>query len=213
MLVAPSVLGADFANMGQAVIAADKAGADIFHLDVMDGHFVPNITLGADMIKAIRPLTKLPFEAHMMVTNPEMWLDSFAEAGIKRFLIHFESEGNIYRLIQKIKEKDLEAGIVINPGTTVATIKEFLPIVDQVLVMTVNPGFGGQKFIPQMADKVSELCQIKKYNHSNFKIEVDGGINDQTIAKVKEAGADIVVAGSYVFGDPASMKERIASLK
>lgn len=212
MKIAPSILSADFANLERDIQVVEKGGADLLHVDVMDGHFVPNLTFGPSMVEAIRPVTSLPLDVHLMVSDPEMWIPAFAKAGADTMLVHVEATQHIHRAMQLIRSHQVKAGVVINPGTPVSLIEPILPIVDQVLVMTVNPGFGGQKFLPEMADKVAALAEMRAAAGLNFKIEVDGGVSDQTIEVVAKAGADIAVAGSYVYqaADPAA---QIATLK
>lgn len=212
MKIAPSILSADFANLERDIQVVEKGGADLLHVDVMDGHFVPNLTFGPSMVEAIRPVTSLPLDVHLMVSDPEMWIPAFAKAGADTMLVHVEATPHIHRAMQLIRSHQVKAGVVINPGTPVSLIEPILPIVDQVLVMTVNPGFGGQKFLPEMADKVAALAEMRAATGLNFKIEVDGGVSDQTIEVVAKAGADIAVAGSYVYqaADPAA---QIATLK
>ncbi|KRO18591.1 ribulose-phosphate 3-epimerase [Lacticaseibacillus saniviri] len=212
MKIAPSILSADFANLERDIQVVEKGGADLLHVDVMDGHFVPNLTFGPSMVEAIRPVTSLPLDVHLMVSDPEMWIPAFAKAGADTMLVHVEATPHIHRAMQLIRSHQVKAGVVINPGTPVSLIEPILPIVDQVLVMTVNPGFGGQKFLPEMADKVADLAEMRAATGLDFKIEVDGGVSDQTIEVVAKAGADIAVAGSYVYqaADPAA---QIATLK
>ncbi|MHA3066305.1 ribulose-phosphate 3-epimerase [Lacticaseibacillus saniviri] len=212
MKIAPSILSADFANLERDIQVVEKGGADLLHVDVMDGHFVPNLTFGPSMVEAIRPVTSLPLDVHLMVSDPEMWIPAFAKAGADTMLVHVEATPHIHRAMQLIRSHQVKAGVVINPGTPVSLIEPILPIVDQVLVMTVNPGFGGQKFLSEMADKVAALAEMRAAAGLDFKIEVDGGVSDQTIEVVAKAGADIAVAGSYVYqaADPAA---QIATLK
>ena len=190
--IAPSILSADFGNFARDVKQLEAAGADLVHIDVMDGHFVDNLTFGAGVVSALRSQTSLFFDAHMMVENPEKYVDDFAKAGADSMSIHVEATNHIHGALQKIKNAGMKASVVINPGTPVEAIKTVLPLVD-------NPGFGGQKFIPEMMDKVRELTQIRTDKKLNFEIEVDGGIDDQTIQVAKAAGANVFVAGSFVF--------------
>ena len=205
--IAPSILSADFSRLGEEVIAIDKAGADWVHIDVMDGIFVPNITFGPAVMKSIRNKTNLVFDVHLMITQPERYIEEFVKAGADMITIHVESTLHPHRVLQQIKSYGVKAGIVLNPGTSPETIKYLINDVDMVLVMSVNPGFGGQTFIESSVEKIKELRKM----NPNIDIEVDGGITDKTIGKCIEAGANIFVAGSYVFkGDYA---ERIANLK
>lgn len=205
--IAPSILSADFSRLGEEVIAIDKAGADWVHIDVMDGIFVPNITFGPAVMKSIRDKTNLVFDVHLMITQPERYIEEFVKAGADMITIHVESTLHPHRVLQQIKSCGVKAGIVLNPGTSPETIKYLINDVDMVLVMSVNPGFGGQTFIESSVEKIKELRKM----NPNVDIEVDGGITDKTIGKCIEAGANIFVAGSYVFkGDYA---ERIANLK
>lgn len=197
--IAPSILSADFGNFARDVKRLESAGADLVHIDVMDGHFVDNLTFGAGVVSALRAQTHLFFDVHMMVENPEKYVEDFAKAGADSMSIHVEATHHIHGALQKIKNAGMKASVVINPGTSVEAIKTVLPLVDMVLVMTVNPGFGGQKFIPEMMDKVRELAQIRTDKKLDFEIEVDGGIDDQTIKVAKAAGANVFVAGSFIF--------------
>lgn len=206
MKIAPSLLSADFANLEKEVREIEKSGADLLHLDMMDGHFVPNLTFGVPIINAIRKHTKLPFDIHMMVFNPEKYLGELEKVGVQMISFHQEASIHQDRIIQEIKERKIKVGIAINPATSINNIEPILPILDYVLIMSVNPGFGGQKFIYYTLEKVKKLKKIIQNNGYNTLIEVDGGIKAENIQLLKDAGADICVAGSAVFGKPDRKK-------
>ncbi|MDL2431892.1 ribulose-phosphate 3-epimerase [Streptococcus sp. SC1] len=197
--IAPSVLSADYANFETELKKLEASGAEYAHLDVMDGHFVPNISFGAGVVASMRPHSKMVFDCHLMVSNPEHHIEEFARAGADIISIHVEATPHIHGALQKIRAAGVKPSVVINPGTPVEAIKNVLNLVDQVLVMTVNPGFGGQAFLPETMGKIRELVALRESNQLNFDIEVDGGIDDKTIQMAREAGANIFVAGSYVF--------------
>ncbi len=187
--LAPSILAADFARLGEQVREADQAGADRIHVDVMDGHFVPNISMGPVVVKALRPVTKLPLEVHLMIEEPIRYLDAFAEAGADSMLVHVENAVNLHRTVQHIKSLGKKAGVVLNPATSPVAIAEILPDVDLILVMTVNPGFGGQKFIANTLGKIRRIRQMIDQSKRDIELEVDGGIDAETTPQVVEAGA------------------------
>ena len=202
--IAPSILSADYANFESELKKLEATGAEYAHIDIMDGHFVPNISFGAGVVASMRPHSRLVFDCHLMVSNPEHHIEDFARAGADIISIHAEATPHIHGALQKIRAAGVKASVVINPGTPVEAVKIVLNLVDQVLVMTVNPGFGGQAFLPETMDKVRELVVLREVNQLDFDIEVDGGIDDETIRIAKEAGANVFVAGSYVFkGDVA----------
>lgn len=207
MKISPSILSADFANLERDIRIVEEGGADYIHVDVMDGHFVPNITLGPNIVSAIRPVTKLPLDCHLMIENPEKYIEDFAKAGADIITVHVESTPHIHRAIQMIKNAGVRAGVVLNPGTPVAAVEYVLSECDMVLVMTVNPGFGGQSFIPETLKKIEKLKQLKEANHYHYEIEVDGGIVPETATQCKQAGADVFVAGSYVYNAEDPQKQ------
>ena len=197
--IAPSILAADYANFASELKRIEETSAEYVHIDIMDGQFVPNITFGADVVASMRKHSKLVFDCHLMVVNPERFVDAFAQAGADIMTIHAESTLHIHGALQKIKKAGMKAGVVINPGTPVSAIEPVLSLVDQVLIMTVNPGFGGQAFIPEMLEKVQKVAKIRDEKGYDFDIEVDGGVDNKTTKACYQAGANVFVAGSYLF--------------
>lgn len=197
--LAPSILAADFAKLGEQVKEAEKAGADRIHIDVMDGHFVPNISIGPLVVRSLRPVTKLPLETHLMISDPDKYLDDFAKAGSDAFIVHVEGNAHLHRTVQKIKALGKRAGVVFNPATPVGAIEEILQDVELVLVMTVNPGFGGQQFIQSTLQKIRKVRELIDRLRPGCDLEVDGGIEPHTIGAAAAAGARVFVAGSAIF--------------
>ena len=194
-----SILAANFAYLADEIVAAERGGGSIVHIDVMDGHFVPNITFGPPVVKAVRAVTKLPLDCHLMIENPDSFIADFAAAGADMIAVHQEVCRHLYRTLQLIEQHNVRPAVVINPATPVETLIEVLPLVHHVLVMSVNPGFGGQKFLPLAVDKIAHLAELRAEMGLNYRIEVDGGIAHDTVAEVVQAGADMLVAGSAVF--------------
>jgi ribulose-phosphate 3-epimerase len=201
-LIAPSILSADFTKLGQEIRAVERAGADLIHADVMDGHFVPNITMGPIVIKAVRTITSLPIDVHLMIENPERYIADFVNAGASWISVQVEACLHLNRTIQLIKESGVKAGVVLNPSTPISAVEWILEYVDYVLIMSVNPGFGGQVFIPNSVDKIKALVSMVADRELSTLIEIDGGVNEKTIAEISQAGANVFVAGSAIFGSP-----------
>jgi ribulose-phosphate 3-epimerase len=198
-MLCPSILSADFARLGEAVaLVGDHA--DVIHVDVMDGHYVPNLTMGPMVVSAIRPYTQLPLDVHLMVDEPMNWLEPYAEAGADTLVIHAEVSTHVHRALDQIKSLGCSAGIAINPGTPVSVIEECLPYIDMVLLMTVNPGFGGQSYIASMTDKIKRMRTLLDSKSSSVHLQIDGGVNKENIRELYEAGADMIVVGSSVYG-------------
>ena len=207
--IAPSILAADFSKLAEEVREVEAAGAELIHIDVMDGHFVPNITMGAIVVEALRPVTKLPLDVHLMIENPDAYIEQFAKAGADYITVHVEACKHLHRTLQLIKSTGVKSGVVLNPHTPIETIQHVLEDVDLVLFMTVNPGFGGQKFIHSVLPKVKQLADIIRERDLPIEIEIDGGVNEETIIPCVEAGATILVAGSAVSNAP----DRAAALQ
>ena len=204
--ILPSILSADFANLERDIKELESIGVDMFHIDVMDGNFVPNISFGFPIIESIRPKTDKVFDCHLMIANPENYVEQFCKVGCDMVSFHIEATNHADRVIQVIKNNGKKAGIVLNPQTSIESIKYLLPKLDYVLIMTVNPGFGGQKFISEMLEKIEELAKLREEKNYNFLIEVDGGINTETSKACRDKGADLLVCGSFLFG--SSDKEK-----
>jgi ribulose-phosphate 3-epimerase len=196
----PSILSADFARLADEVAAAERGGGTTIHVDIMDGHFVPNLTIGPPVVKCLRRATNLPLDCHLMIDNPDEYIPAFADAGADWVSVHYEACRHLHRSLAHITEHGMKAGVVLNPATRVNFIKDILPMVHHVLIMSVNPGFGGQEFIPFSLDKIRRLVELRQELGLAFKIEVDGGVAHDTVARVVQAGADLLVAGNAVFG-------------
>lgn len=212
MKIAPSILSANFAHLARDVQLVAQAGVEYLHVDVMDGHFVPNITLGTNVVAALRRETDLILDCHLMVSNPEAHIEAFAQAGADIISVHYEATTHLHGVLQRIRQFGCRAGVVINPATAVSAIEPILSDVDLVLVMTVNPGFGGQQFIATTVKKIEQLNQLRHANGYSYEIEVDGGINPQTAAQCLAAGTDVLVAGSYIY-EHENPQQAIASLR
>jgi len=212
--IAPSVLASNFAKLGEEVRAVEEGGADVIHVDVMDGHFVPNISIGIPVVKSLRKATRLPLDVHLMIEQPETYIAEFVRAGADRVLIHQEATVHLDRALAMIREQGAQAGAAINPATPVAMLTEVLDKVDTVLVMSVNPGFGGQKFIPGAIEKIRQLNQWRARYNASFRIEVDGGVDLENLAELAQAGANTFVAGTSIFHkpDPAAATRQMRKL-
>jgi ribulose-phosphate 3-epimerase len=210
--IAPSILSADFSRLGEEIEAVEKAGADLIHVDVMDGHYVPNITIGPGVVSSLRKTTSLPFDVHLMIEDPDRYIDAFVDAGSNIITVHVEAVVHLHRTVQYIKARGARAGVSLNPSTPLSCVEEILPDIDQLLIMTVNPGFGGQKFISGMLPKIRKAREIAQARGIQMAIEVDGGVAPENIGILAEAGAEIFVAGSAIFGSP-SYSETIGRMK
>ncbi len=211
-LLAPSILSADFSVLGQQIKEVEEAGADIIHLDIMDGRYVPNITFGPPVVESIRKITDLPFDAHLMIVEPEKYIPDFIKAGVNMISFHMDATIHTHRVVDMIKSNDVKAGVVLNPATPVNTLEEIIYYIDYVLIMSVNPGFGGQKFIPQTAEKVKKLkLLMEETNRTDILIEIDGGVNQDNVNYLSMLGVNIFVAGNAVF--KGNIKENVINLK
>ncbi len=211
--IAPSILAADFTRLGEQIAAAEAAGADYIHIDVMDGQFVPNMTMGPMVVAAARRATKLPLDVHLMIVEPERHIPAFADAGASLISVHVETCAHLHRTVQQIREVGARPSVVLNPHTPVVMVKEVLPFIDMVLLMTVNPGFGGQSFIPEMLPKIRELREMVRQIGRAIDIEVDGGIDIHTTPQVVVSGANVLVAGTAIFGAPAGIPAAVQALR
>lgn len=210
--IAPSILSANFANLSLDIHTIEEAGADMLHIDVMDGHFVPNLTLGAPIVNSLRKVTNLVFDVHLMIDNPEQYIKDFAFAGAQIITVHAEASKHLHRLLQMIRNEGVKASIALNPATPISVLEYLLNDLDMILIMSVNPGFGGQKFIPSIYDKISSLKEYLNKKNKNIPIQVDGGVGLDNIKKVCQCGADIIVSGSAIFYSK-NIKETIALMK
>ena len=211
--LAPSILSADFAQLARDIERVQSAGANLIHLDIMDGHFVPNITIGPPVVASVRKITRLPLDAHLMIEKPERFLDEFIRAGANWISVHVEADVHLDRTMRYLRENGVQAGVAINPGTSLSSLEEILPLADYVLIMTVNPGFGGQKFIPSSLDKIRRLRKIIASNEYHARIEIDGGIGPENLKEVIAAGAEIIVAGSAIFNAQKDAFEAVRELR
>ena len=211
--ISPSILSADFARLADQVCEAEEAGVDYIHVDVMDGHFVPNITIGPLVVKALRPITKLPLDVHLMIENPEFYLEDFSKAGADIITVHQEATPHLHRTIQQIHDLGIKAGVSINPSTSVRTLDEIICDVDLILVMSVNPGFGGQSYIHSCTNKIRKVREMLDDRGVSADLEVDGGVNVDTVNEVISAGANAFVAGSAIFNDKNSVAENVSALR
>jgi len=208
----PSILSADFARLADEIAAAERGGGTVIHVDIMDGHFVPNITIGPPVVKSLRKATKLPLDCHLMIENPDEYIPAFAEAGANWVSVHYEACRHLHRTLQLIAHHGMQPAVVLNPATRVELIRDILPMVHHVLIMSVNPGFGGQEFIPFALDKIRRLGQLRQEMGLAFKIEVDGGVAHDTVARVVQAGAELLAAGNAVFGEGNAERDARALL-
>ncbi len=211
--LAPSILSADFSRLGAQIAEVTKAGADYIHVDVMDGRFVPNITIGAPVVASLRSTTSLPLDVHLMVKHPEEHVSQFVEAGADIVTVHVEASTHLHRLIETLKKMKVKAGVALNPATPINLAEEILPLVDLVLIMTVNPGFGGQAFIPEMMYKIARMRKMLDSNKSKAELEVDGGITTSIAPEVVKAGADVLVAGNAIFGSTQGASEALKEIR